>query len=176
VDKNFRIGEIEPFRTFVRDSVPGESILVTRMIYEVIKRLNLADPVLGSRLIYLQSQQGGGGYNVKFLEVFMAEIGKKKFKDLDDKALAITFNHDLSSLKDNMDNESIPEVSLLDCPDRENWGKLLWELNQPTPDGKERYTVLIQDESEHGSNAFAELQCRKGPAHAGAAQRPNPLD
>jgi len=148
VDKNFRIGQIEPFRTFVRDNVPGESILVTRMIYEVVKRLNLANSVLASRLIYLQNQQAGGGYGVQFLEAFLAQGSKKKFKDLGDKAMAITFTDDPASLSEGMDNESIPEVSLIDCPDREAWGKLLWELNQPTPDGKERYTVLIQDESD----------------------------
>ncbi len=41
-----------------------------------------------------------------------------------------------------------PVVSLVDCPDREAWGTLLWELNQPTSDGKVQYTVLIQDESD----------------------------
>jgi len=148
VDKNFRIGQIEPFRTFVRDNVPGESILVTRMIYEVIKRLNLQNPVLASRLIYLRHQQGGGGYDVQFLEAFLAEQRKGKFKDLGDKAMAITFTDDPTALKGGLDSQSIPEVSLIDCPDREAWGKLLWELNQPTADGKERYTVLIQDESD----------------------------
>ena len=144
VDKNFRFSGIEPFRTFVRDSVPGESILVTRMIYEVIKRLSLVDRVLASRLIYLQNQQAGGGYDVQFLEPFLGQSKKGKFKNLGDKALAIIFTNDPAG----MDNESIPVMSLVDCPDREAWGKLLWELNQPTPDGKERYTVLIQDESD----------------------------
>ena len=149
-DKNFRIAGIEPFRTFVRDNVPGESILVTRMIYEVVKRLDLAGPVLASRLIYLRHQQGGGGYAVRFLEDFLEEQskGKRKFRGLGDKAMAITFTDDPEALSGVMDNDSIPEVSLIDCPDRETWGTLLWELNQPTPDGKQRFTVLIQDESD----------------------------
>ncbi|MCH8219479.1 MAG: hypothetical protein IH892_22215, partial [Planctomycetes bacterium] len=40
-NKNFRLAEDEPFRSLVRDSIPGESILVPRMIYEVINRLTL---------------------------------------------------------------------------------------------------------------------------------------
>jgi general secretion pathway protein D len=150
VGKNFRIGEIEPFRTFVRDNVPGEPILVTRMIYEVIKRLNLQNPVLASRLIYLRNQQGGGGYDVQFLEAFLAEQAKTKgeFKELEGKAMAITFTDDPEALNGGLDNQSIPEVSLVECPDREAWGKILWELNQPSADGKKRYTVLIQDESD----------------------------
>lgn len=150
VDKNFRIGGIEPFRTFVRDQVPGEDILVTRMIYEVIKRLNLADRVLASRLIYLRHQQAGGGYDAEFLASFLAEQTKSKseFKSLGDKALAITFTDDPQAMNGVMDNDSVPEVSLVDCPDRETWGTLLWELNQSTPDGQQRYTVLIQDESD----------------------------
>ena len=27
--------------------------------------------------------------------------------------------------------QPVPDISLVDCPDREAWGALLWELNQP---------------------------------------------
>ncbi len=148
IEGNFRLGEIEPFRTFVRDSIPGEEILVTRMVYEVIKRLSLDNPVQASRLIFLESQQQGGGYSVKYLEALLAEHSKGKFKGLEGKAIAVTFSDDPSELEGSMDNASLPEVSLIDCPGRKAWGTLLWALNQPTPDGKLRHTVLIQDESD----------------------------
>ena len=62
--QNFRLGEIEPYRSFVRDNIPGESILVTRMIYEVIKRLDIAEKVDQTKVIYFEGQQAGG-YDVR---------------------------------------------------------------------------------------------------------------
>ncbi len=148
VTKNFRLGAQEPFKTFVENSIPGEPILVARMIYEVIKRLSLDASVLPDRIIYLESQQEAGGYNVQFLERFLENISKGKFTDLGDKAVAITFLGDASHADSKLKTQSTPEVSLVDCADREVWGKLLWELNQPTENGQPRHTVLIQDGSD----------------------------
>ena len=146
--KNFRLGQQEPFRSFVRDSVPGESIFVTRMIYEVIKRLNTADIVKESRIIYFKSQQVGG-YNVKFLEGLLKDDGKDKMKDFGDQALAITYHYDRDSLEEGrLGSEPIPEISMVDCPDRDAWGTKLWELNQAMANGQERHTILIQNESD----------------------------
>jgi general secretion pathway protein D len=147
-EKDFRLGAVEPFRSFVRDSVPGEDILVTRMIYEVIKRLNIADPVDESRIIYFGSQQVGG-YTVKFLDGLLKKNGEDKLKDFGDKALAITYHRDSASLEEgHLGSEPIPVIDMVDCADKDAWGTKLWELNQPTEDGRERYTILIKDESD----------------------------
>ena len=148
VTKNFRLGDQEPFKTFVQNSIPGEPILVTRMIYEVIKRLNLDAPVLSDRIIYLESPQESGGYNVRFLETLLDKISDGKFTSLGDKAVAITFRGDTSRVDSRLNTQSSPEVSMVDCADREAWGRLLWELNQPAEDGQPRHTVLIQDGSD----------------------------
>jgi hypothetical protein len=129
--------------------VPGEPILVSRMIYEVIKRLDVAQKIETARIIYFEGQQVGG-YSVKFLQ---NELLKDKMvegvTDFGDQVLAITYNYDRASLEEGrLGSEPIPEIRLLDCPDRETWGKLLWELNQPAPDGQQRHTILIQDESD----------------------------
>ena len=146
--KNFRLGENEPFRSFVTDSVPGESILVTRMIYEVIKRLDIADKIDQSRIIYFGSQKVGG-YTVKFLDGLVKGDRGDKIKDFDGKALAITYNYDRASLKEgHLGSEPIPEIELIECPDKEVWATKLWELNQRNPDGHMRHTILIQDESD----------------------------
>ncbi len=146
--KDFRLGEQEPFRSFVRDNVPGESILVSRMIYEVIKRLAVADIIQQSRIIYFESQQVGG-YNVKFLEGLVEGDKKGQMRDFGDKALAITYHYDRDSLEEGrLGSEPVPDIRLIDCPSREVWGTKLWELNQPTPDGRDRHTILIQTESD----------------------------
>ena len=148
VVNNFRLGLTDPYRSFVQDSVPGESILVSRMIYEVIKRLDLADHVSDKRVIYMESQQIGG-YNVEFLDRLLDKKAGGKFTSFDHQALAITFkgNPDANDT-DSLDPEAIPTVTMVDCPDRTAWGKTLWELNQPLADGEERHTVLIQDATD----------------------------
>jgi len=148
VTKNFRLGETEPFRTFAEESIPGEPILVTRMIYEVIKRLSLDAPVLSDRIIYLQSQQDAGGYNVQFLETFLDGLTGGDLKKMGSTAVAITFIGDPSDQDSPLNTQSTPEVTVIECADRKAWGRLLWELNQPLADGTPRHTVLIQDESD----------------------------
>lgn len=138
--KNFRLGEVEPYRSFVKDSIPGEPMLVTRMIYEVVKRLNIEKNIDQSRLIYFGSQQVGG-YNVEFLDKLVKGHGKGGIKNFGNKALAITFHCDHKS----PGSESIPEVKEVECRDRDDWGTKLWELNQPAEDGFERHTILIKD-------------------------------
>ena len=145
--KNFRIGAVEPFRAFVRDDIPGESILVTRMIYEVIKRLNIADKIEQSRIIYFKSSTVSG-YDVEWLEGLVAKKNGK-LKDFGDKALAIEYDYDRDSLEaGRLGTEPIPHIRLIDCPDRDVWKEKLWELNQPTPDGQKRHTILIQNEDD----------------------------
>lgn len=146
--KNFRLASAEPFRSFVRDSVPGEPILVARMIYEVIKRLDTARGVETSRIIYFDGQQEGG-FTVKFLQDRFADRTEEGVTDFGDQALAISYRFDRDSLTEGrLGTEPIPEIRLVDCPDRETWGKLLWELNQPLPDGQQRHTILIQNDSD----------------------------
>jgi len=148
-EKNFRLADVDPFQSFVRDSVPGESILVTRMIYEVVKRLNTADKIEQSKIIYFKSQQQLGGYDVKFCDELLNDPATGKLKKFGDKALAITYCFDRHSLEQGrLGSEPIPDISLIDCPNREVWGTKLWELNQPTPDGRQRHTILIQNESD----------------------------
>ncbi|MBE0535009.1 MAG: hypothetical protein IH624_05005 [Phycisphaerae bacterium] len=146
-EKNFRLSRREPFRSFVEDTVPGESILTARMIYEVVKRLDIAAPVDASRVIYFGSQQVGG-YDVKWLHRLLND-SNGRLKDFGGKALAITYHPDRTSLEEGrMGSEPIPHVEMVDCPDKKTWGEKLWELNQPEADGRQRYTILIQDESD----------------------------
>lgn len=146
--KNFRLGGVEPFRSFVRDNVPGEPILVSRMIYEVIKRLDVAAKVETPRIIYFEGQPVGG-YSVRFLERLLADYTENGVTDLGDRVLAITYSFDRDLLAEgHLGSEPIPEIRVVDCPDREAWTKLLWELNQPLPNGQQRHTILIQNDSD----------------------------
>jgi hypothetical protein len=100
------------------------------------------------RIIYFEGQQVGG-YTVKFLEQLLKDKTEDGVTDFGDQVLAITYRYDRASLAEGrLGTEPIPEISLLDCPDRETWTKMLWELNQPLPDGQRRHTILIQNDSD----------------------------
>lgn len=141
--KNFRLGEVEPYRSFVKDSIPGEPILVTRMIYEVVKRLNIEKEIEQSRMIYFGSQQVGG-YEVEFLDKLVKGKGKESVKDFGDKALALIFHYDQKS----PGSEPIPEIKEVECLGRDGWREKMWELNQPIEDGYERHAILIKDQRD----------------------------
>jgi hypothetical protein len=117
------------------------------MIYEVIKRLDIAEKIERSRIIYFESSTVGG-YDVEWLEALVADKNGK-LKDFGDKALAIEYDYDRDSLEaGRLGTEPIPNIRLIDCPDRDVWSERLWELNQPTPDGQKRHTILIQNEDD----------------------------
>jgi ABC-type multidrug transport system fused ATPase/permease subunit len=150
---NFRLGEQEPFRSFRRGRLPGESILVTRMMYEVIKRLEAASDIDIARVILFEEQRDVGGYDVRFLERILARLGaglthNAFFAALDEKALAITYYYDRDNpAAGHLASEPIPELAIVDCADRATWQKLLWEMNKPKG-GRQRYTIIIDDESD----------------------------
>ncbi len=160
VRRDARLAETLPFRDFTRGRIPGEDILVHRMIYEVIKRLDvkgqqydLPTLIAADRIIFLESEQFGG-YSVQFMERVMSRLGggadyASFFKNKRDKALVFTFHYDRESDDPlHLATEPIPEVAVYDCPDRKAWGRLLWELNQPTPDGRKRFSIVLNDESD----------------------------
>ena len=41
-------------------------------------------------------------------------------------------------------NEPTPSVQLLNCSNEKEWSQKLWELNRPTAEQQERYTVLLR--------------------------------
>lgn len=153
IDNNFRLAEVEPFNEFADKLIPGEEMIVQRMIYELIKRTEVDERVNAERMIYFEEAQAEG-YKVRFLGDLLTRVGAGAepadfFKNNPGKAIAISFGFDRESMDlDRLASEPIPDISLIDCPDRETWTSLLWELNQPREDGTERYTILIRDERD----------------------------
>lgn len=151
---DFHLAARYPFNQFVGEHIPGEEILVRRMIYEVIKRLEgkskswMDDRVNLDRLIYF-SGQNVGGYEVQFLERLMASTGNGPthaafFTAHPGKALALTFRKKPEpGMTGSLTHTPVPEVRLVDCPDNRAWGEQLWTLNQPDEQGSPRFTILI---------------------------------
>lgn len=149
IENNFEFSQTEPFSEFADDTIPGEEVLVHRMIYELIKRTGVDQRVNPQRIIYFE-EKDYEGYNVRFLDSMLAKIGDGQnpdsfFKLNPGKAIAITYTYSRESLaQQDLASEPIPEVALVDCPDRDTWQQLLWDMNQPNTDGINRFTILIQ--------------------------------
>lgn len=159
VDTDFELAERPPFSLFLDGRTPGEEILVERMMYEVIKRLSENDAtwldrrVASDRLIFF-SGRNAGGYDVRFLHEAMAKLGdglrpESFFATNRGKALAITFvRSPRAADARGLDRNPIPELSLVDCPDRKVWGDLLWEMNRPVDPATPRGTILLHEPAD----------------------------
>lgn len=165
VRQNFRLASHYPFNRFVGDRIPGERILVFRQMYEVIKRLNLGDRVNHERLIFFKpAPQTPSGFDVTFLHEFLADRSNVELKrndgwfakdgpgdaaalfaGLDGKAVALTYTllhyDDLS----NVLSQPVPQINVYDCPSDEAYQQMLWDLNQPDDQGRQRYTILLRE-------------------------------
>lgn len=145
---NVRLADQEPFKRFAGGQIPGEKILVHRMMYELIKRLKLDKKVEVKQVILFREQQVGG-FKVSFLEAILRDFAKGKdykefFKTQKGKALALKYHYDRDLLKaGRLVSEPVPEITVVDCPDKKAWERMLWEMNQPAAEGEQEFTILI---------------------------------
>ena len=128
--------------SFAGNHFPGESILVTRMVYEIIKHLNLAAAIPASRLAFFKKEQVNG-MGVEFIDQTMsAAVGSIDanafFAEGTNKALTITFEEGIA----------IPYVQSVRCDGEKQWKSLLLALNKDTPSGSKRRSIVIHSPSD----------------------------
>ena len=146
-----------PFDRFARGRIPGERILVYRMMYEVIKRLGIDSHAEPGNLIFFKSTPDKpAGFEVKFLQDYLAKwlnVSKPVafadsdwlFHKLHNKAIAITFTESPFDSGVDAPTQPVPDVRLVDCANRDEWGALLWDLNQPDAQGHRRFSIVLKD-------------------------------
>ena len=137
------------FEAVIQKQAPGERILVERMVYEIIKKLGLTEKLTPSNLLFFKHNPSEpAGFQVQFIS---EELGGKRVVDLDEyfekhphKAMAMTFEvpKETETLTTQVFGRVVPQVSLLELKDRQEWGKKLYELNQPL-NGVPRWTIII---------------------------------
>lgn len=149
-----------PFDRFADGRIPGEQVLVYRQMYEVINRRGIDEHANPSRMIFFKAAPDNpAGFEVRFIEEYLAELlGVKRpglwgddnwlLGGLAGKAVAITFTEKAFGGAIDAPTQPVPEVRLVDCPDRDAWGVLLWELNQPDAQGRRRFSILLKDERD----------------------------
>ena len=148
--RNAELGREYPFDRFAEGRVPGERVLVYRQMYEVIKRRGLENDVNLDRLIFfLANDESEAGFDVKFISPFLDKQAGAEFTGFKDKVLTLTYTYQKDSDQARgILKQPVPEVQLLDCANRGDWSRLLWKLNQPGDNGKERFTILIHNQKD----------------------------
>lgn len=154
------LAEMYPFDRYADERIPGERILVYRQMYEVIKRRGIDDHANPERMIFFKDEpESPAGFSVEFIEEYLRGrfatkdkglLGGEKglFEGLDGKAVAIIFTEQVFGGAIDAPTQPVPEIRLVDCKDRDEWGVKLWELNQPDSDGHRRFTILLKDERD----------------------------
>jgi general secretion pathway protein D len=149
-----------PYSQFVDKAVPGEAILCYRQIYEVLKRRGMQNKLNSTKLIFFESDRNiGSGHQVQFLEEYIRNNAPEVLTEKGgSKAVLLTFDmkRDSDDAK-SIFNEPVPQVKLVDCADRKDWSKQLWELNQPEEDGEEQFAVLLREKKDMERLKYAVL-------------------
>ncbi|MBL4701511.1 MAG: ATP-binding cassette domain-containing protein [Phycisphaeraceae bacterium] len=170
VSKNASLADMYPFDRFSRSRIPGERIIVYRQMYEVIKRRRIQDQVNLQKLISFKPQTdlAQTQMDVSFVWPQIHQLlglpkpprpdGEDRgdpdttalFNALGDRAIALTWTVQRYGRGGaELLAQPVPQIKLVDCPDRKTWSNLLWEMNQPgKKDGKQRYTILIHDQRD----------------------------
>lgn len=137
IDKDYTYRNNPAFAPFADGHFPGESILVTRMVYEIIKHLDLAESISASRLAFFRSE-GGESMGVQFLDQAMARAAGISDPNLffdkgRQKAFIITFE----------EGRAVPYVQTANCANEAQWKELLLALNKDSADGLSRSSIVI---------------------------------
>jgi general secretion pathway protein D len=159
IAKNRDLIKTEAFEPFRDRHVPGEEILVQRMIYEVIKRLSSA-PETGSGWlserasldrIILFERQNIGGYEVAFLDQILTELGdgnssESFFTQNPGKALEIRYvDSEQTNEGINLRQDPIPTITVVECPDEQAWTNLIAKGNRPTSKGLRQSSFVLHN-------------------------------
>jgi hypothetical protein len=147
VEAQPQLADQPPFEGMLAGEVPGETILVERMVYQIVKKLNLMDKITPSNLVIFKQNPGEpAGFEVQFVtdELTGDRNGnlEEYFQQNPNKALAIIFTVPREATAQEVIQQTIPQIQMLELGSREEWGKKLHELNQPT-NGADRWAILI---------------------------------
>jgi subfamily B ATP-binding cassette protein MsbA len=162
--RNVTLSGKYPYNRFVDGRIPGEEMLVYRQIYAVIRRIGLDKQVSEDHLIFFRkTPDQSTGFDVVFLGKFLREEAARVWaeshpdkqcpddiwKALGDHAIALTYiNRRKSAEAGEIMFEQVPEIRIVDCAGSEDFDRLLWDLNLPDAQGRERGTILLHNERD----------------------------
>ena len=146
VADNVMLGARYPYNKFHENAVPGETILCYRQIYEVLKRQDMQSKLNSAKLIIFEADKNiAAGHRVVFLEEYLRKNAPGVLTERGNgQAVALTFTlQRFADTAKSIFREPIPTVTTLACPSPTAWRQRLWEMNQPTEQGQQQFTVLL---------------------------------
>lgn len=157
VERDFRRRDQFPYWHFIDGRIPGERALLSRQVYEVLGRTELAQRVDPGRMIFFGgSAEISGDFNLSILRDYLIatarehgyvpednQINEGVWSALEGQALVLSFVD--YSLAGDEQQAFTPkaDIQLVSCSSVERYRDLQWELNQPTEDGLPRNTVIL---------------------------------
>lgn len=141
--------KIPVFESIKEGRVPGEDVLVSGMIYDLLKQQKRGEEIVPDRITLFHSKEGQAGTIISLadlLQTYSKDAGAF-FKDNAGQALALTFVDTQASYQpgESILTETTPLISIVPCKDRNQWQNLMWEMNTPLPDGRKRHTIVLQE-------------------------------
>jgi general secretion pathway protein D len=142
-----------PYSLFAGNRIPAEVFFVTGMMYRMLDRLKSTELTPMENLKFFERDAAADHRPVSVAQV-LARHGDgtrpESFFDRNPgKALAIVFRFGRTSLATaDMFTETVPEVKLVDVPDRAAWSRTLWDLSRPDAAGVPRYAILLHHPSD----------------------------
>jgi general secretion pathway protein D len=153
IERDQSLATRAPFSAFQGTKVPGEFIFVSGMLYKMLDRMDAGAPIKIENLMTFERIGDEGEQRPISLVQLMARYGDGKnhlsfFDKNRGKALALTFKLARNSTRsEDMFAEPVPKISLVDCASRDDWRRMLWDMNQSTG-ATPSYTILIQEPSD----------------------------
>lgn len=139
-----------PLALVASNRTPGESTLMTGVLYGVIAN-HYAGPPVQPKHMQLIMQRDKGEVKMRSLADVLAQLGDGRsaesfFSAHPDKCVTIAFNTSRNKLQSgNILAEPEPQIGTIACkPDRSDWSNLLYELNRD----EDAHTILLKDESD----------------------------
>ena len=122
--------EVEPFNGWAEGKIPGEESFIAGKIGEIEKRIDLADDIKSEQIKFTRKNTRNILEKIS-LDSLLAYYGENEnnfFVANPGKALLIAFDG-YQSPDGNLLDSIVPEISMVDCKDRKDWKRLLWETN-----------------------------------------------
>ena len=139
-----------PFSQFAGASIPAEFIFVSGMMSKLLDRIDSEKAINIDNIMLFERRGNSNEQRPVTLVQLLARYGDGKnymsfFKKNKGKALALTYRFARNSARaEDLFAEPLPKISLVDCADREEWRRLLWDMNQST-DAIPQHTILIHE-------------------------------
>ncbi len=153
IERNPDLAKVPPFSRFLGTSVPGEFVFVSGMMSRMLARFKKESSVNIDKLTFFEGI-GGAAFKTESVGGLLKRLGdgqthKGFFEKNPGKALTLRFNFARNlTTPHGWSNEPLADIKLVDCPDRDTWKKLLWDMNQPVAGVQQHYTIVIHDESD----------------------------